>query len=212
MESLNLNLDDLIKSNENSHTLNSDLHPCSLCLRISNFSDSKEYHKFIKSVEKMVRSSSEYREWKSYIIQVMEVNKCVVTNESIDDCEIEIHHHIPSLYVLVKAVINKYLDEAKSFCTFDICTDIIELHFQNRIGFVPLIKSLHEKYHNDKLDIPSSLILGNYKWLMQNYRFDTEDLDLLHTKLNVLELSGCNWQRNNYPGLVKEQTKDVIPV
>jgi len=206
METLDMkedNLSSLIESNEEDNVIYSTRHPCSLSLRIRTFVDPKEYDKFIKTVEKMVRTSSEYREWKNYIIEVLQVNTCSVSNESIEDCSIEIHHHIPSLYVLVKGIINKYLDEGKEFCTFDICVKCIELHFKNKVGFVPLIKSLHEKFHKDKLQIPSKMVMGDYKWLLDNYRFDQEDLELINARLQLEQIAGCAWRRDDYPGYEK---------
>lgn len=193
--------DQIIQSDEEEHKLYSTLHPCSLSLRIRTFIDSKDYAQFIKNVERTIRHSSEYKSWRDYITQVLQVNMCSVSKETIEDCSIEIHHHIPSLFILVKTVIDKFIDGGKPFCTFDICTECIELHFRNKIGFVPLISSLHEKFHHGKLEIPASKIMGDYKWLLGNYPFDQEDLTTLKSRLQVKEVSGCDWSRGNYPGV-----------
>ena len=45
--------------------------PFELSLRITQFNDDKDEIKFIKSVEKMVRFSPEYRLWVEYIIDTL---------------------------------------------------------------------------------------------------------------------------------------------
>jgi len=56
-----------IKSNEANLELYSEEYPFRLPLRIKNFHDDSDYKKFIRSVERMVRNSPEYKEWRNYI-------------------------------------------------------------------------------------------------------------------------------------------------
>lgn len=149
-----------ISSDNEKMELYSNEHPFKLPLRRKEFSQEVEYKKFIKNVEQTVRRSSEYREWKQYIIDVLGINSCIITQESMSDCGLEIHHHIPSLYVLVSTMVNQKLETGEPFCSFDLCTDIIELHFQNKVGYVPLITSMHEKFHNGALEIPINYVRG----------------------------------------------------
>ena len=196
---------EIIQVNEEELKISSTLHPCSLSLRVKNFLDSNEYVKFIKGIERTVRASCEFKQWREYIIEVLQVDSCSISKETREDCSIEIHHHVPSLFVLIKTIINKHVLDGVPFCSFDICTECIELHFKNKIGFVPLISSLHEKFHNKKLEIPSELIMGDYKWLLQNYTFDPDDLLEIQARLKVEKAIGCNWQAGKYPGLVDNQ-------
>lgn len=198
--------DDIIQADEEKLKLSSTLHPCSLSLRIKNFLDAKEYTRFIKNVERTVRSSSEYRHWRDYITEVLQINSCSISKETRDDCSLEVHHHIPSLFVLIKTIINNRISKNISFCTFDICTECIELHFKNKIGFVPLIGSLHEKFHNGKLEIPAPMIMGDYKWLLDNYVFDADDLSTIQARLKVEEVTGCDWRNGKYPGIEDSKT------
>ena len=77
--------DSKIKSNVENLELYSDQYPFSLALRIKNFENESEYKKFIRNCEKLIRSSVEYRQWKNYIIDVLGVNTCMITNERIDE-------------------------------------------------------------------------------------------------------------------------------
>lgn len=196
-----------IESKVENLELYSDNYPFNLSLRISNFEAEPEYKKFVLSCEALIRRCREFKLWKGYLTDIIGIQECFVTHENMDDVSIEIHHHIPSLYILVAALINKHIQEETSFCSFDICTEAIELHFANRIGYVALIKSIHEKFHNGKLDIPISLVRGNYQYFLENYTryIDPHDLDVLHERIAVTE-SSQSWSKDNYPGLLKTAT------
>ena len=194
--------DIIIKSNVKNLELYSDNHPFRLSLRIKNFESETEYKKFVKNIERLVRSSIEYKYWRNYIIDVLQIQTCMITQEKMDEVSINVHHHIPSLYTLICAIINKEIDQQKEFCTFDIASHVIELHFMNKIGYVTLIDSIHEKFHNGYLLIPIEYVKGDYSYFISEYSkyLDSEDLDKINERLNVFE-QNCSWSRNFYPGI-----------
>ena len=189
-----------IKSNVESLELYSDNYPFSLSLRINNFESEADYKKFIKNCETTVRRCIEYKFWKRYIIDVLQINECMITHEKMEDVTIEVHHHIPSMYVLVSALVNKRIEENIDFCSFDIAQEAIELHFQNKIGYVTLLKSMHEKFHNGKLGIPINFVKGDYRYFIENFRryLDETDLETIDDRLATNE-TNCSWSRDNYP-------------
>lgn len=189
-----------VKSNVESLELYSDNYPFSLSLRISNFESESDYKKFIKGCERLIRSCLEYKLWKNYIIDVLQLNECMITHEKIDDVTIEVHHHVPSLYILVSALVNKHIENNEKFCSFDIAQEAIELHFKNKIGYVTLLRSMHEKFHNGKLGIPISLIKGDYRYFLNNFSkfIDEADLEKIDERLATNE-SNCTWSKDNYP-------------
>jgi len=189
-----------IKSNVHNMELYSDNYPFRLTLRISNFESETEYVKFIKNCEGLVRRSLEYKLWRDYIIDVLQIQTCVITNEKMGEVSIDVHHHVPSLYTLVGALINEKIENEQEFCSFDIAQKAIELHFMNKIGYVTLIKSMHEKFHNNYLNIPIQLVKGDYNYFIETYSkyLDDEDLDTIHTRLSINE-GNCNWSRDDYP-------------
>lgn len=191
-----------VKSNVKKLELYSDNYPFNLPLRISKFEDESLYTKFIKNIEKSIRGSIEYKLWTDYLKDVLGVQTCFVTNERIDQVKIDIHHHIPSLYTLVKAVLNKKIEEGTEFCSFDIATDVIEIHYKNKVGYAALIKSMHEKFHNGFLRIPIDLVKGDYQSFMKEYSeyLDQEDLDVINERLSINE-GNASWGVDDYPGL-----------
>lgn len=189
-----------VKSNVTGLELYSDSHPFRLALRIRNFDGEASYKKFVKNCEMLVRRCNEYKLWREYIVDVLQHNTCMITNESMEQVGIEIHHHMPGLFVLVSALVNRKLEQEQEFCSFDIAQEAIELHFQNKIGYVVLLKSMHEKFHNGYLTIPNSFIKGDYQYFLNEFSkyMDDDANNLLQSRLAIDE-HNCTWARDDYP-------------
>lgn len=183
--------------------LSSEKSPYTLLLRREDFSDEKELIKFIKSIESQIRFSPEYRIWTSYIRECLGFYMCSITGEVHAQTRVDLHHHPVSLFAIVKTVIFKYINSSKEFCSFDIAEDVIELHYENRIGYLPLVRSLHEKYHSGFLSIPIELVHGDYHYLIREFDFDEDDEQSIQSKL-AINKSNCSWN--------KSWSKDRYPV
>lgn len=194
-----------IKSNVENLELYSDSYPFRLSLRIRNFENEASYKKFVKNCEMLVRRCSEYKLWRDYIVNVLQISNCMITNESMEQVTIEVHHHVPSLYTLVSAIVNKKIETQQEFCTFDIAQESIELHFQNKVGYVTLLKSLHEKFHNGYLDIPITYVKGDYNYFITNYSkfIDDVEIETIQSRLAINE-NNCLWAKDDYPGVMTQ--------
>lgn len=176
--------------------------PFELSLRIDNFADDKEQIKFIKAVEKMVRFSPEYKLWVNYIVETLGQNKCEFTGESKCECPVDVHHHPICLFTIVKSLIDDKIKKHESFCTFDIARETIELHFQNKVGYVLILSSLHEKYHNGFLQIPIEFVSGDFRYILQRYEMDREEYDRILLLCSIHKDDVVqSWSRNSYPGI-----------
>ena len=197
-----------IKSNVEKLELYSDNYPFNLSLRIQNFEGEAEYNKFIKNCEKLIRGCLEYKLWRNYITDILQIQSCAITEERMDQVSLQIHHHPVSLFTIVKSIINEKLENEEPFCSFDIAMKTIELHFMNKIGYTPLIDSIHEKFHNGFLNIPKSLIKGNYNKYLEQYSkyLDEEELEIISSRLSITD-SNCNWSVDNYPGMQEVEMK-----
>jgi hypothetical protein len=189
-----------IFSNVESLELYSDSHPFRLSLRIENFDSETEYKKFVKNCELLIRRCNEYKLWKEYIVDILQVNSCMITHEEIGQVTIEVHHHIPSLFTLVCALVNKKIETNEAFCSFDIAQEAIELHFKNKVGYTTLIKTMHEKFHNGHLEIPIELVKGDYRWFIREYSkyLDEDDINTINSRL-AAKHSNVSWSKDNYP-------------
>lgn len=183
-------------------TIKSVNSPFSLKLRRETFHSEKEFDKFIKCVERLVRYSQEYKEWVAYIIETLGQDRCALTSELIGECKIEIHHHPINLYTICKAVTTDKMQKGHMFCSYDIATAVIELHFNNKIGYVPLLGDLHEKYHNGFLSLPIELVHGDYLNVLKNYKLDDHEHDRIIELCNV-HVKDCKiaWKQGVYPGI-----------
>lgn len=208
MESLaDIKIDSDIKSLE----LYSDKYPFRLAMRISNFENEASFNKFIKNCEKIVRGSLEYREWKNYIIDVLGVNECMITHENIAELTLEVHHHVPSLFAVVKAIVSKHIEQGNKFSTFDIALETMEMHFQNKIGYAILIKSMHEKFHNGYLNLPISKIRGDYVGFIKEYGkyMDEDDHNTINERMTIDE-ANCGWSKDNYDNTEVPMDKEAF--
>ena len=63
---------------------------------------------------------------------------------------------------------------------------------------------MHEKFHNGRLDIPVSLVKGDFRNYMNNYSryLDEYDLESMEERM-VINESNCTWMRGNYPAAME---------
>lgn len=194
----------VILSDPSKEQLYSQESPYTLTLRRTDFENEKEFQKFIKRCERLIRGSCEYSDWTEYLREVLGYYSCDITGELNSQTTVEIHHHPFTLYDIVKYITKKYLTNCQPFCAFDICCDVIETHYKNEIGYVPLLSSLHEKYHNGYLLIPMEIVHGDYQQFYNKYYeyFDDDDLSDIRSKLDI-NFENCgwkqySWKRDNY--------------
>jgi len=192
----------VITTTNDDNTLNLDNTPYVLPLRVASFSSEKDLDHFIKNVEKLVRCSLEYRLWVSYVTESLGHNKCALTHEKLSECGLAVHHHPIPLYFIVKMVVNMFMSLEQKFCSYDIATKVMELHFQNKIGYQILLQSIHEKFHNGFQKLPVEYCHGNYKHLLEHYTLSEDELRSITCECNT-HLDDCkiNWEKDNYPGL-----------
>lgn len=150
----------------------------------------KELSKFIKRIENQIRSSLEYKDLISYVKEHMDMKKCAFYNnvESAQGSRvrIEIHHEPFTLYDIVKIVYNKHVKEGFPLNDLSIASEVMELHYTNKVGLVPLSKSLHQIIHfSNDFFIPLNLTSGEFKDFINEYEdYLDEYWDKIETKIN----------------------------
>lgn len=154
----------------------------------------KQKIKFIKRVESIVRSSMEYRDYVRFCKENMDMNSCIfLANVSQDKTRgrkrisIELHHDPFTLMDIVWTVVNKYEEEGLPINDLMIADEVLELHYLNMVGLVPLSKTMHQMVHNsDKIKIPLYLVYGEYSGFIEKYGdyMEPELMDKLESKVN----------------------------
>lgn len=150
----------------------------------------REKEKYIKRIEKEIRSSLEYRDYISFLKEYVDMKHCAffnnVENEQGSKVRIEIHHEPLTLFDIVETVVNKFIDEGIPLNDLYISDEVMELHYTNKVGLIPLSKSVHQIVHNsNQIVIPLHLIYGNYKEFLEEYSdyLDESILDKIEKKI-----------------------------
>lgn len=151
----------------------------------------KQRVRFIKQCEKMARASMEYRNYMSFLKEYCDMNRCAffqkITTKDMK-VRLEIHHEPFTLYDICEVVLDKFIKEGKSINALLISDEVLENHYDNLVGLIPLSKTIHEVYHNtDKIVIPLSMVYGDYKRFLDKYDdYMSEELsDRLYSKLEA---------------------------
>jgi hypothetical protein len=82
---------------------------------------------------------------------------------------IEMHHYPFTLYDLVDIVITKRNRANQGFSTIEVANEVVELHYRNLIGLVPLSKTAHQLAHSGEIFIDLRHVFGNYKEFISQY-------------------------------------------
>jgi hypothetical protein len=142
------------------------------------FPNEKDFSTFVKAAEKVVRNSKEY---KAYIGNLKEIGltNCAILN-NIDDekAEIEFHHYPFTLYDIVSVVIDKRLDNNQPVSTFLVANEVMNLHFQNKVGLVPLSETVHQLVHDGEIFINYNQVFGYFDKFVEDYNKYLYSIDM----------------------------------
>ena len=177
-------------------------------------SNDKENHKFICRVEKLVRSSMEYRDYINFLKEHIGLDSCIFfqsiggSGTKKSRVSIELHHEPFTLYDIVSAVLTKYKDEGLPINDLLIADEVMELHYANKVGLVPLSKTAHQVVHNStKLFVPLNMVYGQYSQFLNEYD-EYIKLEIYINKANNLKL--YDYQEWNILGHYKNSKKSII--
>ena len=169
------------------------------CTLFSKFYEDREYKKFIKNVERQVRSSREYHMY----VELLRTNISALNLDNIlshittEDADLEFHHYPFSLYDMVDVMaIQKFFD-AEDFTSLSLAKEVMELHYENLVGLVPLSKTTHELAHSGHLFLSASQVFGDYKKFMEKYPSGISET--LQAKIEEME----DFTADNHPSDVK---------
>lgn len=137
---------------------------------------SKDKDRVIKRVERMVRSSMEYRDYVQFLRDYVNMKSCAffqgITNDGAENkkVRIEIHHEPFTLRDYVETVLTKYIETGMPINEMYIADEVMQLHYQNQVGLIPLSKTMHQVVHNsNKVKIPLHMIYGDYRKFLKDY-------------------------------------------
>lgn len=141
----------------------------------------KDFKKYIDDIERMVRSSREYREAVQYMRKFINMNTSLffqnVNNIETAKIKIELHHYPFTLYDIALTVFNKRSRLQEPLDIELVAKEVAYLHYFLIIGLVPLSKTEHKLVHNQALFIPlefngEPIVLGDYNKFIEMYEQD----------------------------------------
>ena len=153
----------------------------------------KERRKYIETCEKMIRSSSEYKEYIKHIKTHFDMSRCTVfqniSNGNGKKYSIEIHHEPFTLFQITDTVLQKRQDLGEEINHFMIADEVMDLHYRGVIGLIPLTKTVHELVTNDKVFIPLQYVYQRYDLFYDQYepfmRDYVKDLTTLKVEMST---------------------------
>lgn len=157
------------------------------------FSDEVPYNKFVKEVEKLVRTSKDYSAFVSYIKNILGINFCQVSSKIYDtDATIEMHHGpIFTLYDICSIILNYYIKTGKKITTFKIANAVIEEHFALRVQVVMMAVTNHEAIKNKDIYLNVHQGIGNVNEFIKRYA-DCFDDDQKYKVWSYINMSKMN--------------------
>lgn len=132
----------------------------------------KEYKKFIKNVELLIRKSKEYTGYIKTLKEEYPMMKIdnILSNISDSDASIELHHYPFTLYDVVDVVAIHSINKGKQINTNRLAKLIMEMHYENIIGLVPMTSTIHELAHQGHLFLAKDQIFGNWSEFVDRYK------------------------------------------
>lgn len=120
--------------------------------------------KNIKNIEKLIRSSAEYRDYIKYLREYANMHKCHffkdVSKENNKKISIEVHHEPFTLYDITQIVLEKWISDEMEINHFLIAEEVMRLHYKNMVGLIPLSATVHQLVHDGRVFIPVQDVYG----------------------------------------------------
>lgn len=181
------------------------------------FANLDNFISFIKSVEKLVRTSEYYKRYIAYIRNDIGLNCCQVLSniqpDEEDNTELEMHHGpILTLFDYAAIITDYLLYTGKKITTFMVADLVLEEHFNNNVQVVMLSKTVHEQVGENVIFINLKQAFGDLNAFLKKYKngLHEEQIEKINRYIelsqrydsfdkNILELKGFvkNWAKEN---------------
>jgi len=136
---------------------------------VTAFYEEGEFTKFVKNIEKDVRKSDEYSTY-LWNLRNLGLESCsFLGNVNDENATIEFHHYPFTLYDIVATVVEKRLYNKEHTSTFLVAAEVLKLHFDNKVGLIPLSTTVHELVHAGEIFINLNQVYGNFQQFVNEY-------------------------------------------
>jgi hypothetical protein len=136
--------------------------------------------RFIKKVEALVRSSTEYKAYIGHLRIDLGLNRCSFmpnVDVSTGEVSLEMHHAPLTLYAITDLILSHRLAQGHPVTSLTIADEVIQAHFAGMVGLVPMVESVHKLVHAGTLVVSPHMVHGDWVALLRAYPLGvTEDL------------------------------------
>ena len=135
------------------------------------FSNIDSYTKFVKSVEKLVRTSDRYSKYKAYLMDEAKMDHCQVFRDvTAKDADIEMHHGpIFTLFDICSIMVEWFNYKGWKVTTFRVADEVLKEHELNHIQVVMLASTIHEEVHARNIFISMEQAFGDLNTFIKTY-------------------------------------------
>ena len=132
----------------------------------------EESVRFIKKIEALIRGSVEYKGFISYLRNDLCLDRCSFLSKldmGTDEITLEMHHAPINLFQIVDIVINHRLNRSQPVTSMSVADEVMRMHYENKVGIVPLSRSAHKLVHAGVLNIHPAMVHGDWMGLLRDY-------------------------------------------
>jgi hypothetical protein len=142
------------------------------------FKNNKERYKYCTMIKMMVRSSYEYREYIKFLKKYMHMDNCIVFSNLQTENKhyrIELHHDPFTLMEIVNVVVSKRQALGESLNPYLVTEEVLELHYDDKVGLINLSITAHELAEKGRIFIPLQRIYQRYDLFVEEYEEYMDD-------------------------------------
>lgn len=159
----------------------------------TDYFDDAKLKKLIKGIEKAVRQSTEYSNYIGFLNGDLGLTNCAVLGNIAKEkgVTIEMHHYPFTLYDIVYLNVMKRILTQEKINTFLVAREVLQDHYDNLIGLVPLCDTVHDLVHAGEIFVNLKSVYGNINGFIEKYEVAMSD-DLIEKYNKIIEMSEKN--------------------
>ena len=157
--------------------------------RLPVITNDRQRVKLIKTIETYVRSSLEYKDLIKYLKDYIDMNQCEFF-QNFDGSQkpglIQIHHEPFDLFSITQIVMNRQEKELGYINELQVAEEVMRLHYEGKVGLVPLSTTVHQLYHRGDIFIPLQYVDRGFLAFYHEYKaYMTEYIEMLNRLVNM---------------------------
>lgn len=131
----------------------------------------ESYEKYVKAIERVVRTNDRYNKYIFYLKNEIKLNHCMVLKNVDDkDCDIEMHHGpVFTLYDICAIVLEYFILKKWKISTTRVADVVLDEHLKNRVQVVMVSATVHEEIHNGEIFINYKQAWGDLAAFTKKY-------------------------------------------